>query len=102
MSVITSSPLGGYSYTHIAAGQATTVVKSGVGFLHAIVFGGAATATNVTTIYDNTAASGTVIGIPTATAVTFPATVVYDLGFNTGLTINTATANGSDMTVIWK
>jgi hypothetical protein len=102
MSVLTASPLGGYNYTHIAAGQATTTVKSSSGFLHAIVFGGAATATNVTTIYDNTAASGTVIGIPAATAVTFPNTVVYDIGFATGLTVSTTTANGCDMTVIWK
>lgn len=92
---------GPYSYLHIAAGQATTLVKSGVGTLHKIIFNGAATATNVTTIYDNTAASGTVIGIPTCTAVTAPDPVEYNITFSVGLTINTATANGSDMTVIY-
>lgn len=91
-----------FSYSHIAAGQATTTVKSGAGFLHAIVFGGAATATNTTTIYDNTAASGTVISIPAATAVASPITVVYDVAFTTGLTIITATANGCDMTVAYR
>lgn len=93
---------GGYSYLHIAAGQATTVVKPSSGILHAIIFGGAATATNVTTLYDNTAASGTIIGIPVATAVTFPVSEIYDLSFNTGLTISTTTANGADMTVVYK
>ena len=97
-----ASASGGYTYLHIAAGQATTTVKSGAGTLHAIVFNSAATATNVTTIYDNTAGSGTVIGIPAATAVTTPESVIYDLAFATGLTFVTATANGSDMTVVYK
>lgn len=102
MSVLTASPLGGYNYTHIAAGQATTVVKSGTGFLHSIVFNGPATSTNVTTVYDNTAASGTVIGILNPTTTNPQVTVIYDIGFATGLTISTTVANGSDMTVIWK
>lgn len=91
-----------YSYTHIAAGQATTTVKSGAGSLHMICFNSAAAATNVTTVYDNTAASGTVIAIPTVTGLTFLSCVQYDLKFGTGLTINTATANGSDMTVVYR
>lgn len=97
-----ASAAGGYSFLNIAAGQATTTVKSGAGTLHAIVFNTAAAATNTTTIYDNTAASGTVIGRPAATAVVAPVCVPYDLAFGTGLTIITGTANGSDMTVIYK
>lgn len=92
----------GYAFLNIAAGQATTTVKSGAGILHTITFNGAATATNTTTIYDNTAASGTVIGRPVATAVMSPVTVIYDLAFSTGLTIITATANGGDMTVTYR
>lgn len=93
---------GGYSFLNIAAGQATTTVKSGAGTLHAIVLNSAATATNTTTIYDNTAASGTVIGRPAVTTATVPTTLIYDLAFATGLTIITATANGGDMTVMYK
>lgn len=93
---------GGYSFVNIAAGQATTTVKSGAGTLHAIVFNGPATATSTMVMYDNTADSGTVIGRPLATAVVMPVTVIYDLAFGTGLTIITATANGADMTVIYK
>lgn len=99
---ISAATTGGYSFLHIAAGQATTTVKSGAGTLHAIVFNGKATATNVTTIYDNTAGSGTVIGIPDATSQVNPDSVIYDLAFATGLTIVTATANGPDMTVVYK
>lgn len=93
---------GGYSFLNIAAGQATTTVKSGAGTLHSIVLNSAATATNTTTIYDNTAASGTVIGRPAVTTATVPTTLLYDLAFATGLTIITATANGGDMTVVYK
>ena len=103
---VNSSPVaattGGYSFLNIAAGQATTTVKSGAGTLHAIVLNSAATATNTTTIYDNTAASGTVIGRPAVTTATIPVTLIYELAFGTGLTIITATANGGDMTVIYK
>ena len=91
-----------FSFLNIAAGQATTVVKSGAGFLHAIVFNGPATATNTTTVYDNTAASGTVIAIPLATAAAAPLTLTFNCAFTVGLTIITATANGANMTVIYR
>lgn len=90
------------SYLNIVAGQATTTVKSGAGFLHSITFNSAATATNVTTVYDNTAASGTVVAIPAATTATIPVTLTYDVAFTIGLTIITATANGSNMTVSYR
>jgi len=100
-----ATPSGGASYTHIAAGQATTTVKSGAGTIYAIIFNTKATATNVTTLYDNTAGSGTVIGIPDAVNVAVGQAISYGpvgLAFSTGLTIVTATANGSDMTVVYK
>lgn len=90
------------AFAHIGAGQATTVVKASSGFLHSITFNGPATATNVTTVYDNPSTSGTVIAIPLATGATIPTTLVYDVAFTTGLTIITTTANGSDMTVSYR
>lgn len=95
----------GHSFLNIAAGQATTVVKASAGRLFAIVLNSAAAASNTTVVYDNTAASGTVIGRPAATTATIPTTITYGpygLAFATGLTIITGTANGSDMTVIYK
>jgi len=98
--LITAPP--DYAFLNIAAGQATTTVKSGAGFLHTLCFNSAAVATNTTTIYDNTAASGTVIAIPAATTATVPTCMAYDLKFSTGLTIITATANGANMTVSYR
>lgn len=100
-----AASVGGASYAHVAAGQATTTIKSGSGTLYAIIFNTKATSTNVTTIYDNTAGSGTVIGIPDAVNIAVGANITYGpagLAFSTGLTIVTATANGSDMTVVYK
>lgn len=81
------------NYTHItAAAPTTTVVKSGAGLLHSIDF--TAVATGVITIYDNTAASGTVMRI-----ITSPATIlqnevnkILNLKFTIGCTIVTSTA----------
>ena len=86
-----ASPAG-YNYKSIT-GQATTTVKSGAGFLHAIDF--TATAAGVITVYDNTTNSGTVIRTITspATLLQNEVTKILDLNFNIGLTVVTATAN---------
>ena len=93
---------GGYSFLNIVAGQATTVVKASAGYLRSITFNSAATATNVTTVYDHASGAGTVIAIPAVTAVTAPVTVVFDVACAAGITIITATANGGNMTVVYK
>lgn len=90
--------IGGFNYSNITlAAPTTTTVKSGQGILHTITFN-KPTATCVVTIYDNTAASGTVIGTITVPASPMPVTLTYDVNFGTGLTITTATA-ASDITV---
>lgn len=102
---VPSVATGGASFLNIVAGQATTTVKSGAGTLYAIVLNSAATATNTTTMYDNTAASGTVIGRPAVTTATVPTTLTFGpsgMAFATGLTIITAVANGGDMTIVYK
>jgi hypothetical protein len=85
----------GYAYAHIST-DATTVVKSAPGLLHTICVN-TPVATETITIYDNTAASGTKIGVATLYASTNPC-FLYDVYFTTGLTIVTATAAG-DITV---
>lgn len=67
----------------------TTTVKSGAGVLHAIVIG--ETAAGAITIYDNTAASGTTIGVLKASIV--EGTYIFDRAFATGLTIVTGAAS---------
>lgn len=88
----------GRLFSHIA-GAATTVIKSGAGFLHTFIIntkGAAATAT----IYDNTAGSGTVIAIVDLTGVSGTGTT-YDVAFLTGLTVVT-TGTLSDITVSYR
>lgn len=88
----------GYSFLNItAAAPTTTVVRTGSGILHSITFN-KPVATGVVTVYDNTAASGTIIGTITVPANPMPVTLVYDARFENGLTIVTATA-AQDITV---
>lgn len=95
---INTGVIGGYNYNNITAAAPTaTVVKTGAGVLHSITFN-KPLATAVVTIYDNTAASGTAIGTITIPASPQPVTLLYDVAFSTGLTINTATA-ACDITV---
>lgn len=75
---------------------ATTVVKVGGGVLNSIVIN--TPVAGAITLFDNTAASGTIIGLITTTA-TSQGTMLYNIEFRTGLTILTATAN--DITVCY-
>jgi hypothetical protein len=94
---------GGYLYAHIAAGSAATyIIKAAPGTLHTICYNGPATATDVTTVYDNASGSGNVIAIPLLTGVTVPSCQTFDIAFVLGLTIITAAANGSDLTVSYE
>lgn len=86
-------------YSNVAA-AATTVVKSGQGFLKRIVVN-KALANGTITIYDNTAGSGTKIG-----TITFPATLLanqfvfdYECAFSTGLTV--VSVEDVDFTVVY-
>lgn len=67
----------------------TTVVKSGAGMLHSIVV--TETAAGAITVYDNTAASGTVKAVLKASIA--EGAYVFDIAFATGLTIVTAAAS---------
>lgn len=96
---------GGASFLNIVAGQATTVVKASAGTLYAIVFNGAATATNTTNVYDHASGAGTIIATPDAVGIDQPTTLGFGpagLAFANGLTVITATANGANMTVVYK
>lgn len=94
-------PTNIYRYTNIvAAAPTTTAVKGAPGFLHAIVINSPA-ATGVITVYDSLTASGAKIATITQPATLLDGsgkTVLYDVAFNIGLTIVTATA-AQDITV---
>ena len=84
-----------FAYSHISTAT-TTVVKNAAGFLHSIVVN--TTAAGTITVYDNTAASGTVIAILKASVA--ENTYIYDVVCNTGITIVTAAA--SDITASYR
>lgn len=90
--------LGAYLYKNITT-DATTVVKTGAGYLHTVCVNTPA-ATETVTMFDNTTASGTKIGTITLFASTNPC-FVYDVGFSAGLTIVTGVAAG-DITVSYR
>jgi hypothetical protein len=87
------------SSTHIA-GAGTTVVKSGAGVLRSVIIN-KAIALGVITMYDNTTATGTVLGIITNPAVLLQSQVPidYNVKFGTGLTVVTSAAD--DITVAY-
>ncbi len=91
----------GWGYLNIVlAAPTTTVVKATPGVLHSIVIN-KPLAAGVITIYDNTSAAGTKIGtitLPATLLADGPKVALYDVAFNTGLTIVTEGA-AQDITV---
>ena len=83
------------SYKYISTAT-TTTVKSGAGKLHRITLG--ETAAGAITIYDNTAGSGTIIGVLKASVA--EQTFEFGADFSTGLTI--VTAGASKLSVIFE
>ena len=78
----------------------TTTVKSGAGVLKRIVVNKVGALLNTCTIYDNTTATGTIIG--TIDLVHTQMVFEYDVVFNTGLTIVTATGTAADLTIVYQ
>lgn len=80
----------------------TTTVFSGRGVLVGIIFN-KHVANGVTTIYDNTTNSGTIVGTITEGAAVLtdpPITVAYNRYMENGLTIVTSAAE--NITVLWR
>ena len=86
-----------FNKSHITT-DATTTLKTSGGILHTICINNP-TATATITVYDNTAASGTIIAIITEVSTT-QGCFTYDINYTVGLTIVTAVAT-SDITVSW-
>lgn len=90
---------GGHSFAHISTAT-TTTVKSGAGYLHTLSVNGLGTVASTTTVYDNTAGSGTVIAVINTLAG--QESYVYDVAFATGLTIVTTGTVAPDITVSYR
>lgn len=80
--------------------NATTLVKTGAGVLHAIVVNTKGASSNTVTFYDGLTASGTKIGAIDSTVS--PGAFVYHVPFVTGLTVVIATGTAADVTVCYE
>ena len=78
----------------------TSTVKSGAGVLKRIVVNKVGALLNTCTIYDNTSGTGTIIA--TIDLVHTQMVFEYDVVFNTGLTIVTATGTAADLTIVYQ
>ncbi len=80
----------------------TTTIKSGAGLLHAIIVNKAIAAATIS-LFDNTAGSGTSLGVITFGAALLtdpPLNAIYDVSFSTGLTVTTSGA--TNITLVWR
>lgn len=89
----------GYSFANITT-STTTTVKSGAGVLHIVNINTKGTVASTTTIYDNTAGSGSKIGI--IDSLTLAGAFQYDIAFATGLTLVTTGTVAPDLTVSYR
>ena len=87
------------SYLHLNA-NGTTTVKSGAGVLRRIVINTRGGIVNTLTIYNNTAATGAVIGA--VDTVNAGGAFDYELDFTTGLTVVLAGGTAADITIIYE
>lgn len=96
----TGTPLptvaGGNTFTNITTAT-TTTVKSGAGVLHTVCVNSLGTVASSTTIYDNTAGSGTKIA--TLNTLALLGCQTYDVAFATGLTVVTTGTIAPDVTI---
>lgn len=79
--------------------NATTTLRTGAGVLHKVTINTAGASSNTITLYDNTAASGTVLATIDGTAG--PLTLDYNIRFSTGLTAILATGTAAKITVTY-
>jgi hypothetical protein len=89
----------GRSFKNIAGATGGLAVKNSAGHLHSLTINTKGAATATATLYDNTAASGTVIA--TIDLTLGQGTLIYDLAFSTGLFV-VVTATLSDITLSYR
>jgi len=100
--VISSMPnmaISGASSVYINTAT-TTLVKTGSGILHKIIVSGLGTVASKCEIYDNTSATGTLIGEIDTLTLSGPFT--YDVAFTTGLTVKTTGTIAPRITVVYE
>lgn len=97
--IVRHGPASGLGrYVHLDGSAQTVVCKSGAGTLHRLTISTKGNPSSTVTLYDNTAASGTVITV--ANTADAPGTLEYGVEFSTGLTA-VATASSGDVVLIF-
>lgn len=94
-----TTQMAGWSFQNITT-STTTTVKSGAGVLHLVNVNALGTVASTTTVYDNTAGSGTKIA--TINSLTLSGPFQYDIAFSTGLTLVTTGTQAPDITVSYR
>ena len=89
-----------YSKTPIST-NATTLVLSGAGVLHAICVNDLGASSNTATVYDALTATGTAFAIIDTVTVDSNC-LVYDAAISTGITVVTATGTAGHLTVLYR
>lgn len=87
------------SFSNIVT-STTTVVKASAGTLKRVVINSKGTVASLTTIYNNTSATGAKIG--TIDSLNLSGVFEYDVAFSTGLTIVTTGTVAPDITVVYQ
>lgn len=91
-----------FNYLNIST-STTTTVKTGVGLLHSIIVTNVGATSNSIKVYDNTAASGTVIvDWSTSGGTPVAGQFIFDCSFTVGLTIVTAGTTAPNLTVTYR
>jgi len=87
------------SSAHVTS-NATTTIAGAPRILVSICINTKGASSNTATVYDNTAASGTVLGVIDTTAGI--GCLNYDIALSKGLTVVTATGTAPDLTVVYR
>ena len=88
-----------YNVTYITTNTTTTAL-SGAGVLHTFCVTDLGAMSNLATVYDNTAGSGTVIAL--FDTVTFDGCAELDARVTTGITVVTATGTAPEITLTYR
>ncbi len=91
----------GYNYLHIGTASGTAQISTVAGILYSVTINQKGSASALVTLYDNTAGSGTIIGIidPTVTVQT----LFYETAVQKGIFFSsTGAANTGDFTFSYK
>lgn len=88
------------SFTRVNA-NGSAVIKPSPGVLLRVAINTLGSAGNTLTIFDNTAASGTVVCVIDTVTATVGRWLEYSCALNVGLAYTLATGGAADLTIIW-